>query len=118
MLATGARAPPNVRGGLDFPKQCGLSTLRVGDAGDTTGRGAATRRADMDERLLLAMIVAAAGGMVATLLILRRERRGTTVPPESELAVSTEGMKICPKCRHPNLWSDRNCVNCRARLPG
>jgi len=64
------------------------------------------------------MIAAAGGGIIATLLILRRERRSAMPAPESGLAVSSEGMKICPKCRHPNLWSDRNCVNCRARLPG
>ena len=35
-----------------------------------------------------------------------------------ELGVSTEGEKRCPSCGMGNLWTDRNCISCKARLPG
>ena len=73
----------------------------------------------MDQNLLLLLIVAAAFGIVATIFILRRQRRmAAKTPVESRFAASTEGMKICPNCGQPNLWTDRNCLSCNARLPG
>jgi hypothetical protein len=50
---------------------------------------------------------------------MRRQRieatEGTT---ENEFATSTEGEKRCPKCGMGNLWTSRNCISCKARLPG
>ena len=37
---------------------------------------------------------------------------------ESSFGVSTEGMKICPKCGMGNLWTERRCSALRAALKG
>jgi ribosomal protein L32 len=37
---------------------------------------------------------------------------------DSPYAVSTEGTKRCPNCGMYNLWTDRNCISCKRRLPG
>lgn len=37
---------------------------------------------------------------------------------ESSIAVSTEGMKICPKCGMGNLWTERRCSACGNGLKG
>jgi len=37
---------------------------------------------------------------------------------ESPIAVSTEGMKICPKCGMGNLWTERRCSACGNGLKG
>jgi hypothetical protein len=71
----------------------------------------------MDQTQLLALTMAAAIGILATLVILRRQRRDAE-PITSPYAVSTEGEKRCPKCGMGNLWTDRNCIACKARLPG
>jgi hypothetical protein len=73
----------------------------------------------MTEPVGTALILAAAIGMLATLLILRRERHeGEAQSTESQFAASTEGEKICPKCRMGNLWTDRTCVACGNPLRG
>ena len=71
----------------------------------------------MDQTQLIVLTVAAAIGVLATLVILRRQRRDSE-PLESPFAASTEGEKRCPKCGMGNLWTDRNCIVCGARLPG
>jgi hypothetical protein len=38
--------------------------------------------------------------------------------PDGGLAVSTEGMKICPKCGMGNLWTERKCSACGNALRG
>jgi hypothetical protein len=56
---------------------------------------------------------------VATLTILRRQRvEREALTRESPFATSTEGEKRCPNCGMGNLWTDRNCISCKARLPG
>ena len=68
---------------------------------------------------LLVLVLAALVGVFATLVILRRVRTETEAETrESPYAVSTEGEKRCPKCGMGNLWTDRNCISCHARLPG
>ena len=67
---------------------------------------------------ILAMTFAAALGIIATLGILRKQRRALEPPRESPWAASTEGEKRCPKCGMGNLWTDKNCISCGARLPG
>ena len=54
----------------------------------------------MDQTTSVTLIVLAAIGMVSLLLILRRQRHEVEeVGKESPYGVSTEGMKVCPKCR-------------------
>jgi len=68
----------------------------------------------MDPLLTIALGAAAVAGLLASLSIVRRWRR----PPESPFATSTEGDKRCPKCGMGNLWSERTCASCGAKLPG
>lgn len=48
----------------------------------------------------------------------RRQKASTPEGSDSEFAVSTEGMKVCPKCGMGNLWTDRTCMSCQAPLKG
>jgi hypothetical protein len=69
-----------------------------------------------DTVLLVGLVIALVVGGAATAILLRRP---TEVPaPDSPFAASTEGEKRCPKCGMGNLWTDRNCITCNARLPG
>ena len=68
---------------------------------------------------LLLLVLAALVGVFATLVTLRRQRsEKEAATRESPYAVSTEGEKRCPNCGMGNLWTDRNCISCKARLPG
>jgi hypothetical protein len=74
----------------------------------------------MDQMLLLVLSLAVAIG-VAT-LALSRSRRNTALraagPADAPLAVSTEGMKVCPRCGMGNLWTERTCSACGNTLKG
>ena len=74
----------------------------------------------MDQRTqLLALVIAVAVLAIAILLIRNRQRRERQDGAgESMYATSTEGEKRCPKCGMGNLWTDRTCISCGARLPG
>ena len=73
----------------------------------------------MDQIQLLGLIGATGLGALAMLVILRRQRHEVEeAAHESPYAASTEGSKRCPKCGMGNQWTDRNCIACRARLPG
>lgn len=73
----------------------------------------------MDQTQLLALSISAGVGSLATLLILVRQRRERDEDAvENPFAASTEGEKRCPRCGMPNLWTDRECMSCRAGLPG
>jgi hypothetical protein len=72
----------------------------------------------MDQTQLLVITVAAAAGVLATLRILRKQRQAPEGPRESPFAASTEGEKLCPKCRMGNLWTQDRCITCGAKLPG
>ena len=68
---------------------------------------------------LLLLILAALVGVFSVLLIMRRRRIETEATTrESPFGVSTEGEKRCPNCGMGNLWTDRNCISCNAKLPG
>ena len=68
---------------------------------------------------LLALIVAAGIGVISALGILRRQRHQVEdASRENPFAVSTEGMKRCPRCAFGNLVTDATCASCGARLPG
>jgi hypothetical protein len=70
------------------------------------------------ELLLLALLGACALAMVALLLHLRRERREhTEATRESPIAMSSEGVKLCPSCAAENIWTDKRCVGCGRQLP-
>lgn len=74
----------------------------------------------MDQQTqLLALVIAVAVLAFAILLIRNRQRRDRKdAAGESPYATSTEGEKRCPKCGMGNLWTDRTCISCGARLPG
>ena len=68
---------------------------------------------------LLFLIVAALVGVISVLIIMRRQQgERADATRESPYATSTEGEKRCPKCGMGNLWTSRNCIACKARLPG
>lgn len=73
----------------------------------------------MDQQLLLlALLGTCAVAMLALLLRLGRERRERTdATRESPIAMSSEGVKLCPSCAAENMWTDTSCVGCGRRLP-
>ena len=73
----------------------------------------------MDQTFLLALVVAlvvvlAAVGRIAT----RSPAPSGQGAGDGGLAMSTEGMKVCPKCAMGNLWTERTCINCGTKLRG
>jgi hypothetical protein len=73
----------------------------------------------MDQTYLLALLVAIVVIMVALGRILTKSRPSVDrAAGESPIGVSTEGMKICPKCGMGNLWTERTCSSCRSALKG
>lgn len=73
----------------------------------------------MDQTFLLALAVA----LVVALAALGRLATRSPTPSgqgagESAIGVSTEGMKVCPKCAMGNLWTERTCINCGTKLRG
>jgi hypothetical protein len=73
------------------------------------------------DQLLLVLLVLAIACAVAALLLGRTRRRALAAAmpaPESPFAVSTEGMKICPRCGMGNLWTERKCSACGSSLRG
>ena len=73
----------------------------------------------MEQTQLLALAIAVLVLVVAILLIVNRQRRDREDRSrESPFASSTEGEKRCPKCGMGNLWTDKTCISCGARLPG
>lgn len=75
--------------------------------------------ADPQVQLLAAALLVAAGiAMLALLVRLRRERREhEEESAESPIAMSSEGMKLCPRCAAENMWTDSTCVGCGRKLP-
>lgn len=68
--------------------------------------------------LLIALLGACAVAMGALLLRVRRERvEHEDATRESPIAMSSEGVKLCPSCAAENLWSDARCVHCGKHLP-
>jgi hypothetical protein len=73
----------------------------------------------MDQSLLLLLLTAVALAAVALLWRSRmRTMHRADGPTESRFAVSTEGMKTCPKCGMGNLWTERTCSVCGSALKG
>jgi hypothetical protein len=68
--------------------------------------------------LLLALLGASAVAMLALLLRISRERGARDdATRESPIAMSSEGIKLCPSCATENLWTDARCVGCGKPLP-
>lgn len=68
--------------------------------------------------LLLALLGAATVAMLALLVRIGRERRERAEDAaESPIAMSSEGVKLCPRCATENLWTDTRCVGCGKHLP-
>lgn len=74
----------------------------------------------MDLATKLLLLAAAVVVLAVAIAVIRRRQRiaRDIAQRESPFAVSTEGEKICPNCGMGNLWTDRNCISCKARLPG
>jgi hypothetical protein len=66
------------------------------------------------------LLVAAVAVLALALVTIKRRQRleHEAVSRENPYATSTEGQKRCPNCGMGNLWTDRNCISCDARLPG
>jgi hypothetical protein len=74
----------------------------------------------MDPTLVLFLAIAVIVA-VAAYGVVRSNARSRATPDggvESPFAVSTEGMKVCPKCGMGNLWMERDCSACGATLKG
>jgi hypothetical protein len=73
---------------------------------------------DQPQLLLLALLAAAGIALIALLVRVWGQRRDDAPgPSESPIAMSSEGMKLCPRCAAENLWSDSTCVGCGRKLP-
>jgi hypothetical protein len=74
----------------------------------------------VDQTTQVFLLIAAVGVLaLAWVTILRRQRLEREASTrENPFAVSTEGEKRCPSCGMGNLWTSRNCISCKARLPG
>jgi len=73
------------------------------------------------DQLLLVLLVMAVAIAIAAMLLSRTRRRAEVAalgPPESQFAVATEGMKVCPKCGMGNMWTERRCSACGTSLKG
>jgi hypothetical protein len=68
----------------------------------------------------LLLLIASVGILALALVTIKRRQRleREAATRENPYATSTEGEKRCPNCGMGNLWTDRNCISCKARLPG
>jgi hypothetical protein len=73
----------------------------------------------MDQTFLLALAVALVVALAALgRLVTRPPTPSSETAGDGGLAMSTEGMKVCPKCAMGNLWTERTCINCGTKLRG
>jgi hypothetical protein len=74
----------------------------------------------MEQLYLVGLVLAIVVAMVALARILVRPRSPASEPTAESpgFAVSTEGMKVCPKCGMGNLWTESRCISCSAALRG
>jgi hypothetical protein len=72
----------------------------------------------MDQQLLLlALLGVCAIAMISLFARVRRERiEKDDATRESPIAMSSEGVKLCPSCATENLWMDARCVQCGKHL--
>lgn len=73
----------------------------------------------MDAPLMLLAAVSASVGAALAIAALRQPHRRTAAEgPDSILAASTEGMKVCHRCTMGNMWTARSCSACGTPLRG
>ena len=72
----------------------------------------------MDQTFLLALVVALVVALAALGRLATRPASTGQAAGDTAMGVSTEGMKVCPKCAMGNLWTERTCINCGTRLKG
>jgi len=72
----------------------------------------------MDQTFLLALVVALVVALAALGRLATRPASTGQATGDSAMGVSTEGMKVCPKCAMGNLWTERTCISCGTRLKG
>lgn len=72
----------------------------------------------MDQTYLLILVVAVIVALGSVGVMRSKPRSHATDGPDSRLAVSTEGMKLCPKCGMGSLWTERRCSACGSELRG
>lgn len=72
----------------------------------------------MDQTYMIILGVAVIVALGSVEVIRRRPETPATDGPDSRFAVSTEGMKICPKCGMGSLWTERRCSACGRELRG
>ena len=70
------------------------------------------------EMQVFLLLIAALVAVFAALFVMLKEHRQAVAAGAVDLAVPTEGQKLCPQCGMGNLWIDRNCISCGKRLPG
>lgn len=88
----------------------------TGGAPDRGGHGCVA----MDLPFLIILVAAIVVAMLALARLLTRPQAPASeaTAGDSPIAVSTEGMKICPRCGMGNLWTERRCISCGASLKG
>jgi len=74
----------------------------------------------VDQTTQIILLIASVGILALALVTIKRRQRleREAATRESPYGTSTEGEKRCPNCGMGNLWTDRNCISCKARLPG
>ena len=72
----------------------------------------------MDQTFLLALAVALVVALAALGRLATRPATPSGHAGDTAMGVSTEGMKVCPKCAMGNLWTERTCINCGTKLKG
>jgi uncharacterized paraquat-inducible protein A len=72
---------------------------------------------DQDTELRIILVAALVGMGAIAAMVLRQRRNAEEAGRENPLAASTEGEKLCPRCRGGNLAADDRCIYCGAPLP-
>jgi hypothetical protein len=72
----------------------------------------------MDQPFLLVLVIALVVALAALGRIATRRVPSEQAAGDSAIGMSTEGMKVCPRCAMGNLWTERTCINCGTKLRG
>ena len=72
----------------------------------------------MDQTFLLALVVALVVALAALGRLATRPASPGQAAGDTAMGISTEGMKVCPRCSMGNLWTERTCISCGTRLKG
>jgi hypothetical protein len=72
---------------------------------------------DQNTGITIILVAALVGLGAIVAMVLRQRRDVAEAGRENPLAASTEGEKLCPRCRGGNLATDDRCIYCGAPLP-